>query len=80
MLCFLRAQVISTLVKNFSEGNDFFRVLLRVFQEVLLSSPHHKHLDNFFMIVPALCVAFVDDSILGKVGPTPHVVVTLALH
>jgi hypothetical protein len=27
-------QVISTLVKNFSEGNDFFRVLLRVFQEV----------------------------------------------
>jgi WASH complex subunit 7 len=27
-------QVVSTLVKNFSEGNDFFRVLLRVFQEV----------------------------------------------
>lgn len=63
------AQVVSTLVKNFSEGNDFFRVLLRVFQEVLLSGPQeHKHLDNFFMIVPALCIAFCDDAIIGKVG------------
>lgn len=82
--------MISTLVKNFSEGNDFFRILLRVFQEVLLgnnnkqqqeqqqengssnhrsssfSSKTHKHLDNFYMIVPALCVAFVEDSMLGK--------------
>ena len=48
-------QVISTLVKNFSEGNDYFKVLLRVFQEVLMGTSH-KHLDNFYVIVPALCI------------------------
>lgn len=44
-------QVISTLVKNFSEGNDFFRVLLRVFQEVRYLSSL-----GFFFCISCSCM------------------------
>jgi WASH complex subunit 7 len=33
--------------------------------KVLLGASH-KHLDNFYVIVPALCIAFVEDAIIGK--------------
>jgi WASH complex subunit 7 len=42
-------QVVSNLIKNFSTGNDFFKILVNVFQPVLLSS-QHQHLEAFFMI------------------------------
>lgn len=42
-------EVISTLVKNFGEGNDYFKVLVNVFQSVLLSA-EHDHLKYFYII------------------------------
>jgi hypothetical protein len=42
-------RVITTLVDNFSEGSDYFKVLVNVFQSVLLT-PDNDHLRTFFMI------------------------------
>ena len=58
-------EVISTLVKNFGEGSDYFKVLVNVFQTVLLTSDH-DHLKNFYMIVPSLCISWVDASLQAK--------------
>ena len=57
--------VIGTLARNFSEGSDYFKVLVSVFQEVLMSGDH-AHLDNFYMIIPALCLSWVDASYQAK--------------
>uniref|UniRef100_A0A7S2MKL7 Uncharacterized protein n=1 Tax=Octactis speculum TaxID=3111310 RepID=A0A7S2MKL7_9STRA len=57
--------VIGTLRQNFSEGSDYFKVLVSVFQQVLLSGDH-KHLDDFYLIVPALCLSWVDSSLQAK--------------
>ena len=57
--------MVSTLVKNFGEGSDYFKVLVNVFQSVLLTA-EHEHLKYFFMIVPALCVSWVDASLQAK--------------
>jgi len=58
-------EVISTLVKNFGEGSDYFKVLVSVFQAVLLTADH-EHLKNFYMIVPALCISWTDASLQAK--------------
>ena len=58
-------ETIETLVKNFGEGSDYFKVLVNVFQSVLLTS-EHDHLRNFYMIVPALCLSWVDASLQAK--------------
>lgn len=42
-------KVINTLVANFSEGSDYFKVLVNVFQSVLLTADN-DHLRTFFMI------------------------------
>ena len=57
--------VIDTLTKNFSEGRDYFHVLVNVFKTVLLSG-EHSHLDNFYIIVPALCISWVESSLIAK--------------
>jgi WASH complex subunit 7 len=57
--------VIKTLVANFSEGSDYFKVLVNVFQSVLLTS-EHEHLRTFMMIVPALCISWIEASLLAK--------------
>ena len=59
------ASVIETLGKNFSEGRDYFKVLVNVFKKVLLSGDH-AHLDNFYVIVPALCASWVEASLVAK--------------
>ena len=58
-------ETIETLVKNFGEGSDYFKVLVNVFQSVLLTA-EHEHLRNFYMIVPALCLSWVDASLQAK--------------
>lgn len=55
----------ATLASNFSEGSDYFKVLVAVFQQVLLSGDH-GHLDNFYLIVPSLCLNWVDASYQAK--------------
>lgn len=57
--------VAGTLASNFSEGSDYFKVLVSVFQQVLLSGDH-THLDNFYMIIPSLCLSWVDASYQAK--------------
>lgn len=42
-------ECIDTLVKNFGEGSDYFKVLVNVFQSVLLNA-EHDHLKYFYMI------------------------------
>jgi WASH complex subunit 7 len=41
---------ISTLVKNFGSGSDYFKILVNVFQSVLLNNENHDHLKNFYAI------------------------------
>ena len=50
--------MLQTLMKNFSEGIDYFQVLVQVFQQVMLSKDH-SYLKNF-MIIPSLCINYVD--------------------
>jgi len=57
----------ATLASNFSEGSDYFKVLVSVFQQVLLGEDH-GHLDNFYMIVPSLCLNWVDASYQAKMA------------
>lgn len=57
--------VIDTLVKNFGEGSDYFKVLVNVFQSVLLTE-EHEHLRTFFMIVPSMCLSWIDASLQAK--------------
>lgn len=58
-------EVISTLIKNFGEGSDYFKVLVNVFQNVLLSDSH-DHLKTFYIIVPALGISWIDASLQAK--------------
>lgn len=70
--------MITTLVDNFSEGSDYFKVLVNVFQSVLLT-PDNDHLRTFFMIgfppsiflfltriVPSMCLSWVEASLQAK--------------
>jgi WASH complex subunit 7 len=58
-------ETIDTLVKNFGEGSDYFKVLVNVFQSVLLNK-EHEHLRTFYAIVPALCISWVEASLQAK--------------
>jgi WASH complex subunit 7 len=60
-------EVIATLIKNFGEGSDYFKVLVKVFQSVLLNS-EHEQLKVFYMIVPALCISWTEASLQAKEG------------
>ena len=51
-------EVIATYIKNFGEGSDYFKVLVNVFQTVLLSE-ENEDLKNFFMIGKLLVCLFV---------------------
>jgi WASH complex subunit 7 len=57
--------VIDNLIKNFGEGSDYFKVLVNVFQPVLLTD-EQEHLKTFFMIVPSLCISWVEASLQAK--------------
>jgi len=59
------AAVVETLARNFAEGRDYLQVLVNVFRKVLTAGDH-AHLDNFYTIVPALCLSWVDASLLAK--------------
>lgn len=58
-------EVINTLVKNFGAGSDYFKMLMNVFQEVLMAAGQ-EHLRVFYTIVPALCISWTDASLLAK--------------
>jgi WASH complex subunit 7 len=57
--------VIRTLVKNFGEGSDYFKVLVNVFQTVV-SSSEQDHLKYFYIIVPSMCISWIEASLAAK--------------
>eukprot|EP00644_Phytophthora_capsici_P008472 jgi/Phyca11/16422/fgenesh1_pg.PHYCAscaffold_20_\ len=54
--------VMSTLAKNFSENNDYFKGLVKVFQDVT-ASDEQKHLVHFYAIIPALAINYVETTV-----------------
>ena len=58
--------VIGNLCKNFSDSVDYFKVLVDVFRNELTSKDKNSHLANFFVIIPALTVNFVEQILQAK--------------
>eukprot|EP00753_Platysulcus_tardus_P017866 PLAT6610.1.p1 GENE.PLAT6610.1~~PLAT6610.1.p1 ORF type:complete len:1231 (-),score=773.83 PLAT6610.1:251-3664(-) len=57
--------ILKNLTKNFAEGTDYFKVLVDVFQSVMLDK-ENRHLRNFHMIVPALAINFNEATLTAK--------------
>ncbi|CAK4616836.1 unnamed protein product [Aphanomyces euteiches] len=55
--------VLDNLSRNFSENNDYFHVLVQVFQQAVSSQ---KHLQLFYQIVPALTINFIETTVQAK--------------
>ena len=58
--------VINAIKVNLQDSTDYFHILVAVFKEVLLGGSDHSQLDNFFVIVPALCLSFIEASLAAK--------------
>lgn len=56
---------IECLVTNFIQGTEYFKLLVDVFAPVFRNTKN-LHLKNFFIIIPPLCLNFVEHSILSK--------------
>ena len=56
---------IESLRSNSTEGTDYFEVLTNIFSSELQSDTN-KHLNAFFLIVPALCLSNVDAMYVSK--------------
>nr|CAB3267668.1 WASH complex subunit 7 [Phallusia mammillata] len=57
--------VIGSLAKNSAEGSDYLRMLVSVFAPEFRSSKN-MHLRNFYVIIPALTINFVEHVISCK--------------
>lgn len=51
--------MINNLYHNFSEGADYFKMLVNVFAGEYRSA-ENVHLKNFYLIVPALTLCFIE--------------------
>ncbi|KAK9889027.1 hypothetical protein WA026_004312 [Henosepilachna vigintioctopunctata] len=56
---------LKTLVDNFEEATEYFKLLVDVFVPIFRDSKH-IHLKNFFIIVPPLTINFVEHSLTFK--------------
>ncbi|ODM98870.1 WASH complex subunit 7 [Orchesella cincta] len=56
---------IKTLSNSFSDGIDYFKLLVNAFQPTLLDA-RNSHLKNFYGIIPALTLSYVDHMRLSK--------------
>ena len=56
---------IANLVRNFTEGIQYFKLLVDVFASAFHDTQSH-HLQQFYAIVPPLTLSFVDNSISNK--------------
>lgn len=56
---------IANLVRNFTEGIEYFKLLVDVFASAFRDTESH-HLQQFYVIVPPLTLSFVDNSISNK--------------
>ena len=57
--------VLDNLVKNFSDGNNYFQLLVNVFGKQL-NDRKQSHLKKFYVIVPPLTINYVEHIIAGK--------------
>ena len=57
--------VIDSLSHHFAEGTDYFRMFVQVFQNEFRSA-QNAHLKNFYIVVPALTVSFVEHMLVQK--------------
>eukprot|EP01132_Coremiostelium_polycephalum_P005975 gene5975-7444_t len=57
--------IIQNLAANVSEGTEYFKLLVSVFSTEF-TNINNQHLKNFFVIVPALTVNFIDHLINAK--------------
>ncbi|GBP83836.1 WASH complex subunit 4 [Eumeta japonica] len=56
---------INNLMSNFTQGTEYFKLLVDVFAPVF-RNPKNVHLKNFFIIVPPLTLNFIEHIILAK--------------
>lgn len=56
---------IDCLISNFIQGTEYFKLLVDVFAPVF-RNPRNVHLKNFYIIIPPLCLNFVEHIILSK--------------
>lgn len=56
---------IASLTSNFTQGTEYFKLLVDVFAPVFRNSKN-VHLKNFYVIVPPLTLNFVEHIILAK--------------
>ncbi|XP_029050326.2 WASH complex subunit 4 [Osmia bicornis bicornis] len=56
---------IANLVRNFTEGIQYFKLLVDVFASAFRDTESH-HLQQFYAIIPPLTLSFVDNSISNK--------------
>ncbi|KAM7347457.1 strumpellin and WASH-interacting protein [Cochliomyia hominivorax] len=56
---------IQNLAKSFADNTDYFKLLVEVFQP-FFRNPHNLHLRNFFLIVPALIMNYVEYMLAVK--------------
>jgi WASH complex subunit 7 len=57
--------VLTNLRKKFAEGSDYFKLLEKVFT-VEMNKDENNHLKNFYLIVPALTMNYVENIIIAK--------------
>jgi len=57
--------ILSTLNQNFSEATNYFELLVQVFQKTFREKDFY-HLKNFYVILPALTINYVEHSIESK--------------
>lgn len=56
---------VNNLVENFEEATEYFKLLVEVFAPVF-RNPQNMHLRNFYVIVPALTINFVEHALIAK--------------
>lgn len=50
---------VESLTKNFAEGTEYFKMLVDIFAKEFRSDKN-AHLKNFYVMVPPLCINFVE--------------------
>ncbi|CAG5089591.1 Similar to WASHC4: WASH complex subunit 4 (Homo sapiens) [Cotesia congregata] len=56
---------LGNLVRNFTEGSQYFKLLVDVFASAFRDTKSH-HLQQFYAIVPPLTLSFVDNAVANK--------------
>ncbi|XP_065203313.1 WASH complex subunit 4 [Planococcus citri] len=59
--------VVTNMSRNIAEGTNYFKLLVDVFSSIV-EDPKNDHLKNFYAVIPALTINFVEYSIGAKEG------------